>query len=285
VSRGSVGPAIFAILWAATYGAAAIGLRDMSPLAFVALRLGLASLGALALSAALRLPRGALARQWPHLLIAGALLHGLALGAAHVALVTLAATPLALVHAFHPVLTATLGVLLLDEHFSPRQWLGMGLGLVGVLLVFPFAHTEPFVMALVLASLGGLTAGTLYLKRFGSDVPPFVSTAIQLVGGGIAVVIAMALVETPRTSWTPSLLGALGWNTLVMSVGGMGLYSFMIERRQAGTTASAFFLVPGATALMAYFMLGQSLSRLALFGLGLASFGVWLVWRRPKQRV
>lgn len=275
-------PVVFALLWASTYVAAAVGLRDASPLAFVGLRLAVAALAGLGLAAALRLPWGPIGRAWPHLMIAGAMLHGLALGAAHVALITLEATPLALVHAFHPVLTAALGVILLGERFRRRQWLGMGLGVAGVLLVFPFAATDAAVIALVLASLMGLTGGTLYLKRFGAEVPPFPSTAVQLAGGAVAVLVAMALFEAPRASLTPALSAAFIWNTLVMSVGGMALYSFMLERRQAGSAASAFFLVPGATALLAYAMLGQGLTALALIGLGVASFGVWLVWWRPR---
>ena len=66
---------------------------------------------------ALRRPWEPVARRWPHLLIGGALAHGLALATAHKALISVAATPTALVHAFHPILTAALGVFLLGETF------------------------------------------------------------------------------------------------------------------------------------------------------------------------
>ena len=108
-------PFVFAILWASSYAAAKIGLADITPYAFVAIRLAIAAAAAVVMVLALRRPWGPVKRRWPHLLIGGALAHGLALATAHKALVSVAATPTALVHAFHPILTAALGVFLLGE--------------------------------------------------------------------------------------------------------------------------------------------------------------------------
>src|SRR5258705_3241260 len=113
-SRGAVLPAIlpfvFAVLWASSYVAAKLGLADISPYAFVAIRLAIAAAAAIVIVLVLGRPWGPVSRRWPHLLIGGALGHGLALATAHAALVSVAATPNALVHAFHPILTAALGV-------------------------------------------------------------------------------------------------------------------------------------------------------------------------------
>ena len=79
------------------------------------MRLAIAAAAAVVMVLALKRPWGPVARRWPHLLIGGALVHGLALATAHKALVSVAATPTALVHAFHPILTAALGVFLLGE--------------------------------------------------------------------------------------------------------------------------------------------------------------------------
>ena len=60
------------------------------------------------------------AASWPHLILGGALLHGLGLALAHAALVSVDATPTALVHAFHPILTAALGSRAARASASPR---------------------------------------------------------------------------------------------------------------------------------------------------------------------
>jgi uncharacterized membrane protein len=175
-------PFVFAILWASSYAAAKIGLADITPYAFVALRLAIAAGAAVVMVLALRRSWQPIARRWPHLLVSGALAHGLALATAHKALVSVAATPTALVHAFHPLLTAALGVFLLGETFRWWQWVGFTLGLAGVVLGVP--HDADFtVLALLGLSLFGLSGGTLYLKRFAADVPPFEATAAQLIGG------------------------------------------------------------------------------------------------------
>src|SRR3954453_19647483 len=184
-------PFLFAVFWASSYAAAKIGLADISPYLFVATRLSIAAVAAILLVLVLRRPWGPVKRRWPHLLIGGALVHGLALSTAHAALVSVAATPTALVHAFHPILTAALGVFLLGETFRWWQWLGFALGLAGVILGVP--HDADYgVMALLGLSLFGLSGGTLYLKKFAADVPPFEATAVQLVGGALfAVALAM----------------------------------------------------------------------------------------------
>jgi drug/metabolite transporter (DMT)-like permease len=110
-------PFVFAILWASSYAAAKIGLVDITPYAFVAIRLAIAAAAAVVTVLALKRPWKAIKQRWPHLLVGGALAHGLALATAHKALVSVAATPTALVHAFHPILTAALGVIVVGERF------------------------------------------------------------------------------------------------------------------------------------------------------------------------
>src|SRR3954470_1490490 len=184
-------PFVFAIFWASSYAAAKIGLADISPYAFVAIRLSIAAAAAIVMVLALRRPWGPVKARWPHLMLGGALVHGLALATAHAALVSVAATPTALVHAFHPILTATLGVLLLAERFTWWQWLGVAIGLAGVVLGVP--HDADYsIVALLGLSLFGLSGGTLYLKKFAADVPPFEATAVQLIGGAL-LAIALAL--------------------------------------------------------------------------------------------
>jgi drug/metabolite transporter (DMT)-like permease len=274
-------PFLFAIFWASSYAAAKIGLADISSYLFVAIRLAFAATAAIIMVLVLGRPWGPLLRRWPHLMIGGSLVHGLALATAHKALVSVAATPTALVHAFHPILTAALGVVLLGERFVWWQWAGFALGLAGVALGVP--HDADFgVMALLGLSLFGLSAGTLYLKKFAADVPPFEATAVQLVGGALLAVVLTVFFETPHVHLTVSLTGAMAWNVLAMSIAGMAFYNFMMDRYGAGKAASGFFLVPGASALIAWALIDEHLKPIALLGLAASTLGVILVWWRPR---
>jgi drug/metabolite transporter (DMT)-like permease len=274
-------PFVFAILWASSYTAAKVGLADITPYAFVAVRLTIAAAAALVMVALLKRPWGPVQRRWPHLLIGGALVHGLALATAHAALVSVAATPTALVHAFHPILTAALGVALLGERFAWWQWLGFALGLAGVVLGVP--HDADYgVMALLGLSLFGLSGGTLYLKKFAADVPPFEATAMQLVGGALMAIVLTIFFEVPHARFTGSLFAAMTWNVAVMSIGGMAIYNLMMDRYGAAKAASGFFIVPGASALVAWLLINEHLKPIAMIGLVAATVGVALVWWKPK---
>jgi drug/metabolite transporter (DMT)-like permease len=273
-------PFVFALLWASSYIGAKIGLIDITPFAFVAVRLAIAAAAAALLMRVLARawPR---ADRWPHLLLGGALLHGFGLAMAHAALVSVDATPTALVHAFHPILTAALGTVLLHEKFHWWQWLGVALGFCGVALGVP-AGLGTGNLSLLGLSLFGLTAGTLYLKASCAQVPPFEATAVQLIGGALMAVLLLLLFETPHARWTAPLVGAMAWNTFVMSIFGMAIYNAMLERYGAAKASAGFFVVPGASALLAFALLGEQLSASAFAGLVAATFGVMLVWwRRP----
>ena len=200
----------------------------------------------------------------------------------HAALVAVDATPTALVHAFHPILTAALGTALLGERFASWQWLGVLLGFIGVLLGVPLSLGTGN-LALLGLSLFGLTAGTLLLKKFCADVPPFESTAVQLIGGALVTILLMLFFETPHWRWTVPFTEALAWNTFAMSVFGMAIYNLMLTRYGAGRASSGFFVVPGASALMAYGLLNEHLSTLAIAGLAASTIGVVLVWWRPAS--
>jgi drug/metabolite transporter (DMT)-like permease len=231
--------------------------------------------------ALIKRPWGPVQRRWLHLLIGGALVHGLALATAHAALVSVAATPTALVHAFHPILTAALGVALLGERFAWWQWLGFALGLAGVVLGVP--HDADYgVMALLGLSLFGLSGGTLYLKKFAADVPPFEATAMQLVGGALMAIVLTIFFEVPHARFTGSLFAAMTWNVAVMSIGGMAIYNLMMDRYGAAKAASGFFIVPGASALVAWLLINEHLKPIAMIGLVAATVGVALVWWKPK---
>ena len=76
--------------------------------------------------------------------------------------------------------------------------------------------------------------------------------------------------------WTGSFVFALAWLVLVLSLGAVTLLNVLIRSGSAVNVASLFYLVPPCTALVAWALFGETLTGLALAGMGLTVFGVWL---------
>src|SRR5262245_50838546 len=149
-------PYAFVLLWSTSFVTARIGLKLVTPLLFVGVRLAAAALILLAVMAIRGDSWTPLRGRWHHLMIAGALVNGVTLGAFHVGMVTVDAAVMALVRALSPLLIALLGGPLLGERLRTRQWLGILLGLGGVLLVIVprAAHGRAELAALALGVLG-----------------------------------------------------------------------------------------------------------------------------------
>ena len=281
LSLDILAPIGFVLLWSSSFIAARAGLRDLSPLTFVALRQTACGLFLLALLLTRPRSLAPLAGRWQHCAIAGALINGVFTMAAHWGMVRVGAALMALTQTLHPLLTAALAVPLLGEWLRLRQWLGLLLGAAGVALVVGIAaaNSRAQVTGLAVGTAGvlALTAGTLYYGRFCRRVPVLQATMAQFLGAGLVSIAAVALFETPRTHWTETAIAAMAWNAAAVSLGGMALYLFMLKRGTAAATTANFYLVPGVTAVMAWLLLGEHLSPLAVAGLALASFGCWLV--------
>lgn len=278
-------PFLFVLLWSSAFIASKAGLRDLSPLLFVAIRLALCAAVMLAAMAVRRESWRPLAGgKWIHCAIAGVLLNAVALMPPHVGMRLVPAAHIALVQSLTPLLTATLGVFLLRERLQSRQWFGLLLGVGGVALVVgPAAlgsatHLEG--VALAFLGVVGLVAGTLYFGRFCREIPPLPGAAVQFVSAAVFSALCAWLLETPSADWTGNAVVSLAWNTVVVSLAGMGLYAFMLARGSAARVSANFYLVPGTAALLSWIVLGERLAPLAVVGLVVASLGCALVSRR-----
>lgn len=205
--------------------------------------------------------------------------------APHVGLLIAPAAHIALVQSLTPLLTAALGVMLLHERLRPAQWLGLALGLVGVSLVVGEAALQSATrfQGLVLAFVGvlGLVSGTLYFGRFCRGMPLLPGATAQFLSAAAVSSLGAWLLETPHAEWTDATIAAVVWNTLMVSLGGMGLYSAMLVRGSVAGTSANFYLVPGTVAVFAWLLLGEQPSALAITGLMVASAGCWLVSAPP----
>lgn len=278
-------PALFVVLWSTGFIGARLGLPHAGPLTFLALRYGLAA-GLLALVAlATRAPWPRRPAEAGHYAVAGLLVHGVYLGGVFVGIsLGVEAGVSALIVGLQPLLTAALAGVLLGERVASRQWAGLGLGLLGVALVLARKLGQGPGDALgalaCVAALLGITAGTLYQKRFCERMDLRTGGAVQFAAAGLATAPLALLFEGARyVEWTGEFVFALLWLVLVLSLGAVSLLYVLIRRGAAARVASLFFLVPPCTVLIAWPLFGEELGPLALIGMALTSAGVALASR------
>jgi drug/metabolite transporter (DMT)-like permease len=242
-----------------------------------------------AASLALRVPWPRDFTAWRDALIAGMLIHGLYLGGVFWAIWHgMPAGVTALVTGLHPLLTAALAIPLLHEHVSPRQWVGIALGFVGVSLVVApaLATVEGLpLLALLSAFIATLafSLGTVWQKRSEPKMDLRVNAAIQFMGALLLTAPIALLAESGRFDGTPAAWGALLWAVLVLSVGAISLLLFLLNRGAASRVAPLLYVAPPVAALIAYFLFGETLAPVQIVGAALAIVGAYTARRAPAR--
>jgi drug/metabolite transporter (DMT)-like permease len=184
----------------------------------------------------------------------------------------------------------------LDEHLSPRQWIGSAIGVAGVVLaVADDLHGTTTVRGLLFALLGlsGLVGGTLVQRRSGGDVDPRAANTIQLLVGAALMAPIAALTQGFHVPITEPAIGPIVWLVVGPSTTAVLLFFWLLKREKGGEATSFLYLVPATTAIAGVPILGQPLQFGAVIGLVLAFIGVRMVSapaeprtvRRARQRI
>ncbi|MCC5859100.1 MAG: DMT family transporter [Ectothiorhodospiraceae bacterium] len=287
-------PVLFVLLWSTGFIGAKFGLPYAEPFTFLFVRFvcTLAVLYLIILLLRERWPsRPAL---WGHIAVAGMLVHGAYLGGVFSAIhLGMPAGVAALIVGLQPLVTAVLARPWLGERLTGRQWVGIGLGLLGVVLVLGekldtadpvqlFSGFGVASLAFAVAALFGISVGTLYQKRNCTEMPLTTGTFIQFIGAASVLGLAALLFETRQIEWTLTFSLTLLWLIFGLSIAAILLLMALIRRGEASRVASLFYLVPPVTAVEAWILFGERLGPLALIGIGVAVTGVALVINQNK---
>ncbi|MFJ9744097.1 EamA family transporter, partial [Streptomyces sp. NPDC101166] len=169
----------------------------------------------------------------------------------------------------------------LGESVSARQWLGFGVGGVGVGLAVldQPAFSLPGLLLCVVGLLG-LSLGTVYQKRFTPALDPRTGTALHVaVSAPFAGVMAWAGGEF-HVADPSRFAGSMVWMVLVNSMGAFLLLNTMLQRWDTTRVGRFFFAIPAVTAVMAWLVIDQPLRPLTIAGLGVGLVGLVLASRR-----
>ncbi|CAH1650634.1 Permease of the drug/metabolite transporter (DMT) superfamily [Hyphomicrobiales bacterium] len=282
-------PLVFTFLWSTGWVVAGYSARYADALTFLVVRFGSAAV----IVTLLALVTGA---PWPRdrrglrdAAVSGILLHGIYLGGVWWAVRHgLPAGISGLIAGLQPVLTALFAPLMVGERISGIRWAGILCGFAGIALVL-----QPQLAGLEAAALWGIlgpilinvagmfsvTFGSFYQKAHVSGDLRTV-TAIQYVAASLVLLPFAFVLEPMRIEWNLTMWLVLAWSSVVLSLGGIGLYFFMLRRGEVSRIVTFLYLVPALVAVEAWLLFGETLTPLQIAGMAVTIVGVALASRK-----
>ncbi len=286
-------PLVFVLIWSTGFIVARYGMPHAPPLGFLAWRYVLSILCFLPWILLARVAWPATRTQWLHLSVTGVLMHAGYLGGVWAAVKAgMGSGLVALVVGLQPVLTA-IWLSARGSAVTRRQWAGLALGFAGLALVVARKFGQGgeaglLNLSLAVLALLSITTGTLYQKHFVAPCDVRSANAVQLIAA-LVVTLPLALLETESLHWTVmtggvnwELVAAMAWSVLGLTLGGSSLLYLLIQRGAATSVTSLLYLVPPATALMAWLLFAEPITLLTITGTVLTAVGVSLVVRPAR---
>jgi drug/metabolite transporter (DMT)-like permease len=280
-------PWIFVALWSTGFVVARYSTNNAGPLSFLTVRMLIAAVLLYLIAKVVKAPK--LSRgSWSTSAIVGTCMHAIYLGGVFIAIKQGLPSGLsALIAGLHPVVTSVAGRIILKEKLRRSQWVGVLLGISGVLVVVVDKVrdglgdvTRPALIAMVISVIG-MSTGTLVQRARGKEMPLVTGTAAQYVSAGAVLLVASSLFEEWEFNINTELVLALLWSVFVLSIAAVMLMMLLISRHSAARVSSLFFLTPALSAIESAILFGERLSPLALVALVVALTGVWLTMRNP----
>lgn len=275
----------FVLLWSTGHIATKLGDPYIEPFKFLAIRFSLSTIVLVPIVLVIggRWPRSITAAR--HIAIAGLLIHAGYLGGVFVAIdLGLSAGALAVITGLQPLLTGIVAASAFGESVTRRQWSGLVLGLGGVALVVwekaVFEGTPRLAFVAAFLCLISITCGAIYQKRFCPDENIPAMTAIQLCLSAVTCSAVSLTIETGAVDWTGELIIAIGWQVIFLSAVATTLLYWLLRQGETTRMTGLFYLMAPTTALMGWFMFGETFGPLGAAGLLVAVAGFWLVFRR-----
>ena len=216
--------------------------------------------------------------------LVGICIHGFFLSGSYLAVSQGVTTGIvALIVGVQPLLTAVAAGVFLGEQVTKRQWSGLYLGFIGVVMVisnkFSIGTPEFNGTGFAVMSLFGMTIGTLLQKRYGSEIDMRTNMVIQFTAASLAFAVFAVLFETMEVQWSGELILVQAWLVFALSIGAVAITYVLIKLNSAFEVGSLFYLIPPVVAVLGFLFFGESLDIYGIMGMGVAVSGVALVTR------
>lgn len=264
--------AIAPILWGTTYFTSTTFLVADHPLLTGTIRALPAGLVLLLIGR--RLPHGA---WWWKSTVLGMLNIGAFFAFLFIAADRLPGGVAAVIGGVQPLLVSLLGAWLLAERISAVTVAAGVVGTAGVALIVlrAEARLDTMGVAAALAGASCMAVGVVMSKRWGSEHPPLVTTAWQLLAGGLVLAALTATLEPlPVAGFRPGNVAGYAYLTLIGTALAYLLWFRGIRALPARVPAFLGLLSPVVAVLIGGSLAGETLSWTQIAGMALVLLSV-----------
>jgi drug/metabolite transporter (DMT)-like permease len=273
------------LIWSSTYLVMRLALAELPPLLMASIRFAVA--GTVMLAIARR--RGAAwpsARQWLGAVPVGALLFLGGNGFVAIGEQSVSSGGAAVVCAMMPLWIGVLAAVS-GERPSRREWLSLGLGFVGVLVLMggPSLQGEPLHIAVILLAPVCWALGSILSRRQGLRAPSdtFMSAAMQMLAGSAALAIAgLARSEQLPAHISPHTWLAVGYLVVFGSVIGFTAYHWLLRNARPVVATSYAYVNPILAVVIGAVASGEALGITTLIANVLIVGAIALALGKPR---
>lgn len=270
----------FAFMWSSAFTSARMIVADAPPLAALSLRFllsGLIGVGiARALGQSWRLTPG----QWRSVVIFGLCQNALYLGLNFVAMQRVEASLAAIIASTMPLLVALLGWLFLGQRIRPIGIAGLVAGVAGVAIIMGSRLSGGVSLSgVILCGIGALSlaVATLTVRGASSGGNVLMIVGLQMFVGAAVLAVASLATETIVVRWTPRLVLAFVYTTLVPGLLATWVWFRLVARIGAVRAATYHFLNPFFGVLVASALLSERVGPADLIGVAIVAAGILAV--------
>lgn len=182
-----------------------------------------------------------------------------------------------------PLVTSLLAALWLEEAaLRPAKLVGMGLGLLGLALIFATGHDTSgrqamLGIAALLLAVVIYSASLVGMKRVGDHSSPLATTAGSLLVAAPLFVLAWWLLDGRVPQAISMKAGAaIVYLGVFGSVLGFALYYYVIKHLEAGKVALITLVTPVLALLLGHLLNGEAVELRVWLGTGLIGLGLLL---------